>query len=350
MRIALISPIVERVPPIDYGGIEMVVGLICEELVRRKHKVTLYASGDSKTLANIESVCYKPLKNIDKEVYLMYVQWLTSKLLEDAKKYDVIHSHLSWHILPLVNLVKTPIVTTFHINLEDVMAKKFYRDYKKCFFTSISNSQRKPLPELNYVSTVYHGLDTEKYSFNFKPKDYILFLGRICKEKGTAEAIKIAKLAGKKLIIAAKLDSKKDLYYQKEIKPFIDNKQIKYVGPVQQKEKIKLLQGAEALIFPVQWREPFGLVMIEAMSCGTPVIAYDNGATKEIIEDGKTGYLVKNIREAAAAIKKIKSIDRENCRKRVMQHFTIEKMVDGYEEVYQKLIDKQNWKKWFKFI
>ncbi|MBD2163290.1 glycosyltransferase family 4 protein [Calothrix membranacea FACHB-236] len=343
MRIAQIAPLWERVPPPGYGGIELVVGLLTDELVRRGHEVTLFASGDSISLAKLVSVHPRALR-LDPNVKecAIYEMLQLGSVYERSEEFDIIHSHMGCAALPYANLVKTPTVHTLH-GVFTCDNEKMFQYAKKQPYISISNSQREARLGLNYVATAYNGIDVSSYQFHPKPSDppYLAFLGRISPEKGTHLAIAIAKKAGWHLKIAGKVDVVDVEYYEKEIKPLIDGKQIEYLGEANHEQKNALMGGAVATLFPITWREPFGLVMVESMAAGTPVIAMKLGSTVEIIDHGKTGFLCENIEEFVKAIDKVTDIDRQACRQHVENHFSLQTMTDSYEEVYRQILQKR---------
>ncbi|MCL1469385.1 glycosyltransferase family 4 protein [Argonema antarcticum] len=343
MRIAQVAPLWERVPPLAYGGIELVVGLLCDQLVRCGHEVTLFASGDSLTLANLESVHPRALR-LDPTVKEpgIYEMLHLSQVYERAQEFDIIHSHLGCAALPYANLVKTPTVHTLH-GIFTPDNEKLFVHARRQNYVSISNSQREPRLNLNYVGTVYNGINTGIYEFREKPEQppYLAFLGRISPEKGTHLAIEIAQRSGQHLKIAGKVDAVDVEYYDREIKPHIDGKQIEYLGEANHQQKCALMGGAIATLFPITWREPFGLVMIESMAVGTPVIAMPLGSVPEVIADGKTGFLCNSVEEAVAAINKVAKIDRHACRDHVLKNFSMERMTESYIAVYQKIIDRR---------
>ncbi|MBW4642194.1 MAG: glycosyltransferase family 4 protein [Goleter apudmare HA4340-LM2] len=340
MRIAQIAPLSERVPPPAYGGIELVVGLLTDELVRRGHEVTLFASGDSITLAKLVSAHPRALRldpNV-KEVNI-YETLQLALVYEQAEKFDIIHSHMGHATLPYVNLVKTPTVHTLH-GIFTPDNEKIFQYAKDRPYVSISNAQREVRLGLNYVATVYNGIDISSYKFHALPDDppYLAFLGRISPEKGTHLAIEIAKQAGWHLKIAGKVDAVDVEYFEKEIKPLIDGQQIVYLGEADHAQKNALMGGAVATLFPITWREPFGLVMVESMAAGTPVIALNLGSTLEVIAHGKTGFLCNNIPECISAINKVKDLDRYTCHQYTKNRFGVQQMTDGYETVYRQIL------------
>ncbi|PPS42834.1 glycosyltransferase family 4 protein [Chroococcidiopsis sp. TS-821] len=340
MRIAQVAPLWERVPPPAYGGIELVVGLLTDELVRRGHEVTLFASGDSITLAKLESVHPQALR-LDTTVkeYDVYAMLQLSKVYERASEFDIIHSHMGHAALPYANLVKTPTVHTLH-GVFTPDNEKLFMHARHQPFVSISNAQREPKLNLNYIATVYNGIDLNNYEFYPRSQDppYLAFLGRLSPEKGPHIAIEIAKRSGWRLKMAGKIDVVDRDYFEREIKPHIDGKQIEYLGEANHAQKCELMGGAVATLFPITWREPFGLVMIESMATGTPVIAMELGSTPEIIVRGQTGFLCRTIDECIAAIDKAPQLNRFVCREHVVKNFSVQRMTDGYEAVYQQIL------------
>jgi len=346
MKIAQIAPFEEPVPPKKYGGTELVVYNLTEELVRRGHEVVLFASGDSKTSARLLPVFPKALRKTKigsdlktREAYkFLGISQILSTLLKE--RFDIIHNHIGWRLLPFAQILQDKIITTLHGPLNIGYQKLIYKKFHDLPYISISKNQRTPLSKLNFVANIYNGIDIERFPFNYKPKDYLAFLGRMSPEKGPVEAIKIAKKAKMKLIMAAKIDLVDQEYFAREVKPLIDDKQIKFIGEVNHQGKVKLLKNAKALITPIQWEEPFGLFFVEAMACGTPVIAFRMGSVPEVVKDGKTGFIVKNIKEAVEAVKNIDQIKREDCRIWVEKNFPIKKMVDDYEKIYYQIVKK----------
>ncbi len=340
MKIAQIAPLWERVPPPAYGGIELVVALLTNELVKRGHDVTLFASGDSITLAQLEAVHPRAIRlDPDVKEYGIYEMLQLSKLYDRASEFDVIHSHMGCAALPYSRLVKTPTVHTLH-GIFTPDNEKMFTHARQQPFISISDAQREARLGLNCVATVYNGIDTERYQFYPQPQDppYLAFLGRISPEKGTHLAIEIAKKSGWNLKLAGKVDVVDRKYFETEIEPLIDGEQIKFIGEANHDQKTELMGNAVATLFPITWREPFGLVMIESLATGTPVVAISLGSAPEIITHGETGFLCKDVDECVAALAKVGSLDRFRCRERVINHFSAQRMAEGYEEVYQRLI------------
>lgn len=343
MRIAQVAPLWERVPPPAYGGIELVVSLLSDELVRRGHEVTLFASGDSVTLAKLESVHPRALR-LDPSVkeYGIYEMLQLAQVYERADEFDVIHSHMGCAALPYSKLVKTPTVHTLH-GIFTPDNRKLYSHAKAQPYVSISNTQRDLDLELNCVATVYNGIDVSTHQF-FPQADeppYLAFLGRMSPEKGPHHAITIAKAVGLPLKMAGKVDVVDVEYFETQVKPHIDNEQIQFLGEANHVQKNQLMGRAIATLFPITWREPFGLVMVESMAAGTPVVAMNLGAATEVVADGKTGFTCETIEQCIAAVQNIHKIDRLACREHVLNNFSVKQMVNGYEAVYQQILAKR---------
>lgn len=338
MIIAQVAPLWERVPPPAYGGIELVVSHITNELVRRGHQVTLFASGDSQTLARLKAVCAAAIRS-DPSIkeYAVYEMLELSQVYEQAADFDIIHSHIGIAALPIAALVKTPTLHTLH-NSFTPDSRKLFNFHSRQPYISISNAQREL--DLNYIGTVYNGIDITDYPFQAQPQNppYLAFLGRLSPEKGPQHAISIAKQSGWRLKMAGKLDATDKLFFEQEIAPQIDGKQIEYLGEVDDAHKAELLGNAAATLFPITWSEPFGLVMVESMAAGTPVIAINNGSVPEVIVHGKTGFVCQSYAEMADIIPNALKLNRQDCRDHVAANFSVGRMVDGYEVAYQKLI------------
>jgi glycosyltransferase involved in cell wall biosynthesis len=348
MRIAQVAPLWERVPPDKYGGTERVIHNLVEGLVDRGHDVTLFASGDSCTRAQLIAVVPRHLRaeGIAWDNHLFPLMSFAAAF-ERAEEFDVIHTHLNtptdFAIFPLSHLVKTPVVTTVHCRFPGVDGsadqRALLQKYHDHPYVTISNAQRT-MPELNVVATVYNGIDLDAYPFSETTEDYVLWLGRICKDKGTGEAIEAARLSDVRLLLAGKLDIHNPAYmayYEREVISRVDGDRVLYLGEVDQRFSARLMRGARALLNPIRWPEPFGLVMAEAMACGTPVISFPIGAAPELIRDGRTGFLVNSVEEMAEAITRIGHIDRRECRRHVEQNFSADTMVGKYERVYRRL-------------
>lgn len=336
MKIALISPIAWRTPPVHYGPWENIASLLCEGLVKKGIDVTLFATGDSKTSGKLVAVCprgYEEDKTVEPKVWeCLHI----CEAFERAGEFDLIHNNFDFLPLTYSCLVDTPVLTTIHGFSSPAILPVYEKYNDKNYYVSISNSDRSG--KLNYIATVYHGIDLKQFTFKKKSKnagDYLLFFGRIHKDKGAKEAIEIAKAFDKKLIMAGIIQDQE--YFDKEVKPNL-SKDIEYIGSVGPKERDKLLGGAYALLHPIFFEEPFGLSVVESMACGTPVVAFNKGSMPEIIESGKNGFIVENVREAVIALGNISKIDRQCCRTTVEEKFSVERMVDDYIKVYQQII------------
>lgn len=345
LKIALLAPFEEPVPPEKYGGTELVVSNITETLVSLGYDVHLVATGDSKTASILHPVFNEALRKNPKAQDSKFRE--TSKYLGIGKvleivseiKPDIIHNHIGWRLIPFEKFIGAPVVTTMHGPLETEAQRGMYEMFPNHRYISISNNQRAPASKLNFLGTVYNGIDISKFDFESKHGEYLAFLGRMSPEKGPKVAIEVAKKFGMKLIMAAKVDAVDKEYFKNEIEPLIDGKQIIFVGEVGPKEKNDLLKNAYALLATIQWREPFGLFLIEAMATGTPVVVTNMGAAPELVLNNKTGFTVDNDIDAyVEALKKIPNIKRKDCRKRVEENFTKEKMTEGYVKIYDSLI------------
>jgi glycosyltransferase involved in cell wall biosynthesis len=350
MKIAQVAPLWERVPPPTYGGAELVVSHLTDELVRRGHEVTLFASGDSQTLARLKAVYPQPMrldqKIKDYSVYEMlelsqvYEMLELSQVYEQAAEFDIIHSHIGLAALTIASLVKTPTVHTLHGSFT-ADNSKLYQLHHTQPYISISNAQRQL--QLNYLRTVYNGIDLENYPFQAQPQDppYLAFLGRLSPEKGPQHALTIAKQVGWHLKMAGKIDVGDRQFFEQEIAPQIDGKRIAYLGEVNHAQKVELIGNATVTLFPINWHEPFGLVMIESMATGTPVIGMNLGSVPEVIGHGKTGFVCNSYEEMAAMIPAAAKLDRQTCREHVKNNFSVTQMVDGYEAAYRQLLESR---------
>jgi glycosyltransferase involved in cell wall biosynthesis len=334
MKVAVLSPAAWRTPPRMYGPWEQVASNIAEGLIEKGIDVTLFATGDSITKGRLEYICEQPyLENTDLDPKVWECLHI-SHIMEQASKYDLIHNNYDFLPLTYSSLIKTPMVTTIH-GFSSPKILPVYKKYNSTsFYVSISNSDRSP--ELKYIATVYNGIDPGLFTFRSEPEDYLLFFGRIHPEKGTYESIQIARQSGRKLIISGLIQDQD--YYDRKVKPCINNKDIVYVGNSGPKERDKLLGGAYALLHPISFKEPFGLSIVESMFCGTPVIAFNKGSLPELILNGKTGFLVQGIDEAVEAVNTIKNIDRKHCRDWAFSKFTRQKMTEGYLAVYRNIL------------
>jgi glycosyltransferase involved in cell wall biosynthesis len=339
MKIAQIAPLAESVPPKLYGGTERVVSYLTEELVRLGHDVTLFASGDSETSAKLVG-CSKHALRLDGSVTdpLARVTLMIEHVRQRAHEFDILHFHVENVHLPLFRAMARKTVTTMHGRLDGADLAPLYREFGDMPLVSISDAQRRPLPFANWVGTVYHGLAREVCPFNPAPRGgYFAFLGRISPEKRVDRAIEIARRANVRLRIAAKIDRAEEDYFKDRIAPLLGSSDVEFVGEVNEARKPSFLGNATALLFPIDWPEPFGLAMIEAMSCGTPVIAWRNGAVPEVVEDGRTGFIVDSIDQAVAAAASVARLDRLAVRSRFEERFSATRMAQDYLAVYRAL-------------
>jgi glycosyltransferase involved in cell wall biosynthesis len=343
MKIAQLAPLWECVPPPAYGGIELVVSLLTEELVARGHEVTLFASGDSLTKANLEAVHNRALRlDPDIKEYGVYEMLNLIKLYERADEFDIIHSHVGCAALTYAKLCSTPTVHTLH-GIFTPDNQKLFSYTKDQPYISISNSQRDTSLGLNYVSTVYNSIRVSDHQFFERPDEplYLAFLGRMSPEKGPHHAIEIAKQVGIPLKMAGKVDPVDEVFFREEIEPLVDGEFIQFLGEANHQQKNNLMGRAMATLFPITWREPFGLVMIESMAAGTPVIGMGLGSVPEVIADGVSGFVCSSVADCVAAVGKVDSISRQGCRDYVSQKFGVSAMTNGYEAVYQQLLDQK---------
>lgn len=334
MKIAILSPACWRTPPRKYGPWEQVASNITEGLVSRGLDVTLFATADSITKGKLEAVCKAPYGEHPEMDAKVEECLHISHFMEMAGQFDLLHNNYDFLPLTYTKLISTPMVTTIH----GFSSPKIIPVYKKYndtnYYVSISNSDRSP--ELDYIATVYNGIDQKQFTFREQTGDYLLFFGRIHPEKGTLESIQIARKLGMKLIISGLVQD--EIYFQQKIKPLIDNENIIYVGNSGPEKRDRLLGGAYALLHPISFEEPFGLSVAEAMMCGTPVVAFRRGSMPELIRDGETGFLVNTVDEAVLRLKNITQIDRKTCRQHAESHFSMDKMIDGYLSVYEKIL------------
>jgi glycosyltransferase involved in cell wall biosynthesis len=335
MRIGIISPIAWRTPPRHYGPWEQIVSLLTEELCNSAVDVTLFATADSITKAKLHAVCrtgYEEDQNIIPKVWeCLHI----SEVFERADQFDLIHNHFDYLPLSYSKLVKTPLISTIH-GFSSPNILPVYKKYNKSsYYISISEADRDP--SLDYYATIYHGIDLNSFSYNATPEDYLLFFGRIHPDKGTYEAIQIAKKCNKKLILAGIIQDKS--YFEEKVKPFVNDDDICFVGSADPVKRNRLLGNAYALLHPINFEEPFGLSVIESFACGTPVIAFAKGSMYEIITDQKNGFLVTSIEEAISAVDNISKIDRLICRKDAEDRFSAQRMAHEYIQVYKKILD-----------
>jgi len=342
MKVAQIAPLIERVPPRLYGGTERIVSFLTEELVRQGHEVTLFASGDSRTSARLVPCCDSALRlNASVKDPLPYLTIMLEEVRRRAHAFDVLHFHIDYVHFPLFRDVAGRTVTTLHgrLDLPDVMP--LYRLFPDMPLVSISEDQRRPMPPVNWAGTVHHGLPRDLLPFSPAPRGgYLAFLGRISPEKRPDRAIEIARRTGLPLKIAAKVDQADRAYWESVVEPMIrTTPNVEFLGEVNEEQKAGFLGGALALLFPIDWPEPFGLVMIEAMACGTPVIAFRCGSVPEVIDHGVSGYIVDDLDEAVAAVEWLDRLDRADVRRQFERRFTVERMAKDYVEIYRSLGD-----------
>lgn len=342
MRIAQVSPLYESVPPKYYGGTERVVSYLTEELVRQGHDVTLFASGDSLTKAHLVAPCRRSLR-LDKHCIdqLAHHILMLEMVFKEPDRFDIIHFHIDYLHFPISRRYRTPHLTTLHGRLDIPDLVPLYKEFREVPVVSISNAQREPLYWLNWQGTVYHGLPEDLYTFREEPGKYLAFLGRISPEKRVDRAIEIAKRIGMPIKIAAKVDNVDKDYFEDVVEPLLRNPLVEYVGEIGEGEKDEFLGNAYALLFPIDWPEPFGLVMIEAMACGTPVIAYHRGSVPEVMEEGVTGFIVQGLEEAIEAVRRVSTLSRKRCREVFEKRFSASRMARDYLTIYQRLLERR---------
>ena len=340
MKIAQVAPLFESVPPQGYGGTERVVSYLTEELVRQGHQVTLFASGDSVTQAHLVAACPRALR-LDEQCVeqLAHCMVLLEHVFRQAPTFDLLHFHIDYLHFPLSVRQRVPHVTTLHGRLDIPDLMPVYQTFPSMPVVSISDAQRIPLPGLQWQGTVYHGLPEALYTFQDTPGSYLAFLGRISPEKGIEQAIAIARQAGMPLKIVAKIDQVDRKYFQSVVQPLLDDPLVEYLGEMGERDKNAFLGQAYALLFPIDWPEPFGLVMIEALACGTPVIAYGRGSVPEVLEDGVTGWIVAGRDDAIQAIAQVSTLSRRRCRQTFEERFSATRMTQDYVQIYQQLLE-----------
>ena len=343
MRIAQLAPLAESVPPKLYGGTERVVAWLVDGLVELGHDVTLFASGDSKTRGKLHPICPRALRlgrprTDPSAAHALLLEAISQR----AGEFDVIHAHTDWLHLPLLRRSGVPFVTTIHNRLDVPGVSDVLQAFPDARLVSISDNQRLPLQHASWCGTVYHGLPAKLYQPTFEKGSYLAFLGRLTAEKGPEDAIRIARAAGMPLKIAAKIPRAESGYFKSHLEPHIDGKSIQLLGEVDEQAKQPFLSQAAALLFPINWPEPFGLVMIEAMACGTPVIAYRSGSVPEVVEHGLTGFIVDTEEEAMQAVKEVGRIDRRQVRARFEERFSANRMAKAYDLHYRNLVNARD--------
>ena len=336
MHIAMLSPIAWRTPPQNYGPWENVVSLLTEELVSRGYEVTLFATGNSETSGKLHSVCSQGYEEDDSIIPKVWECLHISEVFEHAEDFDIIHNNFDFLPLSYTGLISTPVVTTIHGFSSDGILPVYKKYNNKVSYVSISDADRSL--ELDYIKTIHHGINFNQFDFQLDPDDYLLFFGRIHPDKGTKEAIEIAMVCNKKLILAGIIQD--EAYYNQYIVPYLDDKNVVFIGSAGPVQRNQLLGKATALLHPINFDEPFGLSVIESMACGTPVIAFNRGSMPELIENGKNGFLVDTVDDAIEAVDQIKTIDRKYCHRHIEQNFTVNQMAEKYIQVYEKILSK----------
>ena len=339
MRIAQVAPLMESVPPTGYGGTERIVHYLTEELVRLGHEVTLFASADSRTSAELvpcaphalrpDPNCLEPLAH-----HLVMLEQLYRRIDD----FDIVHFHCDYLHFPYTRRYRPPHLTTLHNRLDIPDLVPLYREFAEMPLVSISDSQRRPMPGLNWLATVHHGMPVERFQMYPRHQGYLAFLGRVSREKGLHSAIAIAEAAGLELRVAAKIDPIDQVYYEKIARPMLQRPCVNFIGEIGDAQKNEFLGNARALLFPIQWEEPFGMVMMEAMACGTPVVAFARGAAVEVVEEGVTGFLVEDVAGAVAALERLQNFDRERCRRCFEQRFSDRRMAQDYLGCYRRIL------------
>jgi glycosyltransferase involved in cell wall biosynthesis len=348
MRIAQLAPPLETVPPARYGGTERVISTLTEELVRRGHDVTLFGPGGSSTSARLVVTCQEAVWHRQPPFHDLMPSWsvVIGKLLHELSEFDVVHSHVDWYGLPFARLLDVPMVTTLHGRLDVPDVVEAFCEFRDVPLVSISNAQRAPVSWANFVATVYHGIELDEFEFSPERGEYLAFLGRVSPDKGLDTAIRVARRTGMPLKIAARMplpeahdpNGRTDAeYWEDVIRPML-GEDVELLGEVGGNRKAEFLRNAAALLFPIQWPEPFGLVMVEALACGTPVLALRNGSVPEVIRDGVTGFVGESEDDLVCAVKRLGSLDRQACRSDAEQRFSPQVMAQDYECVFERLI------------
>jgi len=342
VRIGILAPIAWRTPPRKYGPWEQVCANLADGLVARGHDVVLFATGDSQTRATLSAVCPEPLGEHPERPSRPWELIHIGHALHEADRMglDILHNHMNYLPLPFARLIRTPVVTTLHgAALLEADSREAFRQFADLPYVSISYAERQGCPELRYVANVYNGVRLEQFDFVERPGEYLLFVGRICAEKGADLAVDIALRSGVPLVVAGIVPDGNRTFFETVVRPRIDGRHVRFVGEVGPQERNRLMGGALALLHPVRAPEPFGLVMAEAMACGTPVIGFNRGSVPEVVEHGKTGFVVSTVEEAVEAVGRLSAVRRHDCRERVERLFTVERMAEGYEEAYRRVLE-----------
>jgi glycosyltransferase involved in cell wall biosynthesis len=339
LRIAQIAPLFESVPPHGYGGTERVVAYLTEELVRQGHDVTLFASADSRTSARLVPCCSRSLRSHPGSIdSLSHHLVMLEQVARRADQFDVLHFHVDYVHFAVTRRAGWPSVTTLHGRLDIPDLQAVYDEFAEMPVVSISDAQRLPVPQANWQATVHHGLPADLFAFHPGPGTYLAFLGRVSPEKRVDRAVEIARRVGLPLRVAAKIDRADQAYFESHIAPLFELPFVEFIGEIDERQKPAFLANARALLFPIDWAEPFGLVMIEAMACGTPVIAWRGGSVDEVMVDGATGFVVENMDDAVAATRRVETLDRRACRRHFQASFTATRMAADYLAVYDAVI------------
>lgn len=339
MKVAVLADMLQATPPLEYGGTQRMCSSLTEELIHRGHEVTLFATGDSSTKGRLVICTPRALHLSERHDYERSIMIQMGIFLQNFDEFDIVHSHIDYFGFPFVRLLPIPMVSTIHRRIDTPDMQEVYGQFRDVPLVSVSKSQRNYYPNANWQSTIYNGLPLDNLHICKKKENYFAFLGRICPEKGPVEAIRIARRTGIPLKIAARIDKGDMDYYNNVVKKMLDPGIVEFLGEISDHEKMQFLGPAKALLFPINWPEPFGLVMIEAMACGTPVLATRRGAVPEVVIDGQTGVIGDTIEDLVAGVDRLSRIDPNTCREHVEHHFTIEKMADAYESLFCKMID-----------
>jgi glycosyltransferase involved in cell wall biosynthesis len=340
MRIAQVAPLLEAVPPPGYGGIERMVSYVTEEQVALGHEVTLFASGDSVTNARLAPGCRRALRSDDGcQDPLPYLLRMLHHVADEADAFDVVHFHTGYTHLPLAWRDHQRSLTTLHDRMDRPDIRELYRTFRSLPYVSISLAQREPMRWLNWIGTVHHGIPADLYELKESAGDYLAFVGRMSREKGVEAALEISRRTGVPLRIAAKIGHEDRGYFEGVVRPQLAHPLVEYVGEISDAGKQEFLGGALALLFPVDWPEPFGLVMIEAMACGTPVIAFPRGSVPEVVDHGRTGLIAESVGQAVAAVREVERLDRRRCREVFERRFTSRRMAEDYLAIYERLTE-----------
>ena len=334
MKVAMLSPIAWRTPPRHYGPWENVVSLLTEGLVARGVDVTLFATGDSQTTGTLSSVCERGYEEDSASIAKVWECLHIAEVFERGAEFDLIHNHFDFLPLSYSRMTATPLVSTIHGFSSPGILPVYQKYNATTHYVAISDADRSP--ELDYAATVHHGIDLSEFSYRDKPGDYLLFFGRIHPDKGAGACIEIARKTGKKLVLAGIVQDEQ--YFERDVRPYLDDDSCIYIGSVGPKERDAVLGGALALLHPIEFDEPFGLSVVEAMACGTPVLAIDRGSMPEVICPGVTGFLVRDVSEMADAVSKVSNLDRASCRRWVEAHFSADRMASDYEDVYRDIL------------